>query len=573
MSAIEETNVLPRGSTTAPKDSPTTAERVVIGAVGAIIAFLPWALGKGLGSALAQAFGSSGRAFGEDFYSPTFTVVVLLVAGAVCFMGAKRTLDLLSSVRFGVFLLVLLAAACMVGMLIMQQNVEGFDKYFAALTPAQRFLYGKLGVFDIYHAWYFNALLLVLSLNIVLASIDRFPGAWTFISRKKLDASAHWLSGQKPSATLSLRADSLEEAVARVVGAFRGARLKAVVTEKKGKTYVFGERGAWNRLGAYSVHVALLTIFSGGFLTSMFTVGGQMPLEPGLTSNELTETVFNLDQLSRSVRQLPFEVECTDIEQKLIRKEGAITADNTLDWLTRIRIKDPERGVTEALVHLNRPYDYRGYRFFQASFLGDGKARSIKLQVTPQAGGQPQELNIPRGGAATLPDGTRVEFKDFSSNFTVGGNSRETDPSVYNLPAATLAVAAPGAASPVRAIAFTPEMAEQAPFARQPVAGYTWRLVDFEKAPKAHILAIQKDPGSTVVYVGFGLLGLTLCGVFFFSHDRVWAQVGEKGEGRFEVVTGGNTNRNQLGFEDRFWKLVASLGGEISDAKSAKPAG
>ncbi|HEX8290883.1 MAG TPA: cytochrome c biogenesis protein ResB, partial [Pyrinomonadaceae bacterium] len=460
----------------------------------------------------------------------------------------------------------------MIGMLIMQTNVEGFDKYFADLTPATRLLFGTLGFFDIYHAWYFNTLLLVLSLNIVLASIDRFPGAWTFVSRKKLDASGHWLSGQKPSATVSLRAASLEEAVARVAGAFRGARLKTSVTEKKGKTYVFGERGVWNRLGAYAVHVALLTIFFGGFLTSTFTVGGQMPLEPGHTSNELTETVFNLDQLSRSVRQLPFEVECTDIEQKLIRKEGTITSDNTLDWLTRIRIKDPERGETEALVHLNRPYDYRGYRFFQASFIADGKARSIKLQVTPQAGGQPAELSIPRGGAATLPDGTRVEFKDFAANFTVGGNSQEAEASTYNNPAATLAVAPPGA-KPVRAFAFTPEMAESAPFARQPVAGYTWRLVDYEKAPKAHVLAIQKDPGATVVYVGFGLLGLTLCAVFFFSHDRVWAQVAEKGDGRFEVVTGGNTNRNQLGFEDRFWKLVSAVGGELSDVKSAKPRG
>jgi cytochrome c biogenesis protein len=561
MSAIEETSVLPSGGKSASKDSPSVTERVVLGAIGAIIALLPLALSKGLPGI-----------FGEGFYSLTFTVVVLLVTGAVCYMGGKRTLDLLSSVRFGVVLLVLLAAACMLGMLVMQQNVDGFDKYYAALTPAQRFLWGQLGVFDIYHAWYFNTLLLVLSLNIILASIDRFPGAWTFISRKKLDASAHWLKGQQPSATLTMKAANLEEAVSRITEAFRASRLKPVVTEKKGKTYVFGERGAWNRLGAYAVHVALLTIFLGGFLTSSFMRYGNMPLEPGLSSNEITETVFNIDQLSRSVHQLPFQVECTDIEQKLIRKEGAITADNTLDWLTRIKIKDPERGETEALVHLNRPYDYRGYRFFQASFIADGKARSIKLQVTPQAGGQPQQIEIPREGAATLPDGTRVEFRDFAANFTVGGNNQEMDGSVYNNPAATLAVATPGAATPVRAIAFTPEMAERAPFARQPVAGYTWRLVDFEKAPKAHILAIQKDPGSTVVYVGFVLLGLTLCAVFFFSHQRVWAQVNDVGDGRFEVVTGGNTNRNQLGFEDRFWQTVAALGGEVSDMKSAKPA-
>ena len=479
-----------------------------------------------------------------------------------------RALNLLSSVRFGVTLLMLLALACMIGMIVVQQNVDGFDKYFASLTPAQKFLYGKLGFFDIYHAWYFNALLLVLSLNIVLASIDRFPGAWTYISRKKLDASAHWLRGQEQSASLSLRAASRDEAVGRVERAFRASRLKTTVTEKNGKSYVFGERGAWNRLGAYAVHVALLTIFFGGFLTAQFGRVGNMPLEPGLSQSEMTETVFNVDQLSRAVYQLPFEVECTDIEQKLMRKEGPITGDNTLDWLTRIKIKDPERGEREALVHLNRPYDYRGYRFFQASFIADGKARQIVLRVTPEAGGPPHELTIPRNGSAALPDGTRIEFTDFASNFSVGGNNAETEASVYNNPAATLAVTPPGA-KPVKAVAFTPEMAERAPFAKQPVAGYTWRLVDFEKVPKAHILAIQKDPGATIVYVGFALLALTLCAVFFFSHERVWALVEERGEGHFEVVAGGNTNRNSLGFGDRFKKLIAAVGGEPFEVKKA----
>jgi cytochrome c biogenesis protein len=479
-----------------------------------------------------------------------------------------RVLNLLSSVRFGVSMLIALAVACMIGMLIVQQNVDGFDKYFAGLTPAQKFLYGKLGFFDIYNAWYFNGIVLILALNIVLASIDRFPGAWTYISRKKLDASARWLRGQEQSANVALHAPSLAVAVERVSNAFRASRMRPVVTEKGGKTFVFGERGAWNRLGAYAVHVALLTIFFGRFLTAMFSVGGNMPLEPGATSSQLRETVFNVDKLSSAFYNLPFEVECTDVEQKLIRKEGRITSDNTLDWLTRIRIKDPARGETDALVHLNAPYDYGGYRFFQASFVPNGKARRIVVRVTPQAGGEPQDLTIPRDGATTLADGTRVEFRDFAANFTVGGAQQDSGEGEYNLPAATLAVTKPGAGA-VKAMAFTPEMAERAPFAKQPVAGYTWRLVDFEKAPQAHILAVQHDPGATTVYVGFMLLGLTLSSVFFFSHDRVWALVEEKGEGRFEVVTGGNTNRNHLGFGDRFRKLVASIGGEPFEVKKS----
>ena len=479
-----------------------------------------------------------------------------------------RALNLLSSVRFGVTLLVMLAAASMIGMLIVQQNVEGFDKYFANLTPAQKFLYGKLGFFDIYHSWYFDLILLVLSLNIVLASIDRFPSAWTYVKKKKLDASAHWLRGQEQSAEVRLEAASRDEAVGKIKEAFRTSRMKATVTEKNGKTFVFGERGTWNRLGAYAVHVALLTIFFGAFLTSQFGRTGSMGVEPGMTSSEMTETVFNVDQVSQAVYQLPFEIECTDIEQKLIRKEGAITSDNTLDWLTRIKIKDPDYGTREALVHLNAPYDYRGYRLFQASFIADGKARSITLRVTPAQGGEPQDITIPRNGVAKLSDGTRVEFRDFSANFTVGGNNADAGEGVYMNPAATLAVTPPGATTQ-KAFAFTPEMAERAPFAKQPVAGYTWRLVDFEKAPKAHVLSIQKDPGSSIVYVGFTMLGMTLVGVFFFSHVRVWALVEEKESGTFDVVLGGNTNRNHLGFGDRFKKLVASIGGEPFEVKKA----
>src|SRR4051812_39416966 len=81
-----------------------------------------------------------------------------------------RFIDLLSSVKLGVGLLILLAALSMIGMLIMQQNVDGFNKYYAELQPSQRLLYGTLGFFDIYHSWYFNLILLVLSLNIVLSS-------------------------------------------------------------------------------------------------------------------------------------------------------------------------------------------------------------------------------------------------------------------------------------------------------------------------------------------------------------------------------------------------------------------
>ncbi|HEY7543849.1 MAG TPA: cytochrome c biogenesis protein ResB, partial [Blastocatellia bacterium] len=92
-----------------------------------------------------------------------------------------KFLGLLSSVRFGIVMLMILLACCMIGMLIMQKDVDGFLEYYNRLTPAQRTIWGKLGFFDIYHSWYFGLLLAITGLNIILASIDRFPTAWQYV--------------------------------------------------------------------------------------------------------------------------------------------------------------------------------------------------------------------------------------------------------------------------------------------------------------------------------------------------------------------------------------------------------
>src|SRR5216683_1882230 len=124
----------------------------------------------------------------------------------------NRILDFISSVRFGVVQLCFLVFLAMVGMLVLQQNVEGFDAWYASLMPASKVIGVYLGVFDIYHSWYFNLVLLTLSLNIILASIDRFPSAWSYISDPKLTATRDWLQKQKDNASISF--DSLSEAEA-----------------------------------------------------------------------------------------------------------------------------------------------------------------------------------------------------------------------------------------------------------------------------------------------------------------------------------------------------------------------
>ncbi len=467
----------------------------------------------------------------------------------------SRFLALVCSVRLGVTLLVLLGLACLIGMLIMQQNVEGFETYFAELTPAQRLVYGNLGFFDIYHAWYFNALLALVSLNIILASIDRFPKTWRIAVKPKLTVPMHWLREQKGSVSFTVKGEK-ESVVNTTKETLKNSGFRNIsVNEKNGRTFVFGESGRWNRFGAYAVHVGLLTIFAGGFMTAQFGHTGNMPLAPGQTSNQISEVAFELDQMKQIDKVIPFDIYCTDIQQKLIRKDGPINAGNTIDWLTSIRIKD-ETGTHDAVVQMNRPFDYRGYRFFQASFVAVGRARTIDLRLTDE-NGKTQDVKLKRDGSTTLADGTTIKFVDFRGNFNLGQENPNEDTSAYPNPGAILQVTAKDGA-PETAYAFGKNVGN-IPVASNRVAGFTFQLADFEKVSDQHILSVQRDPGSNVVYLGFALLMIALSGVFFFSHKRIWIAVEAKRDDSFKLTAGGNTNRNQPALDERINRITGAF--------------
>jgi cytochrome c biogenesis protein len=486
-------------------------------------------------------------------------------------------LRLLSSVRFGIVMLSLLFACCLIGMLVMQVNVDGFQKYYASLKPAQRTVYGALDFFDIYRSRYFTLLLAITGLNIILSSIDRFPAAWQYIRKPKLTASPRFIAAQMLNDEAADRADpkTVAENVRKV---WRRHGFRARINEENKQLTVFAQRNAWNRLGAYVVHAALLTIFIGGFLTSRYGVGGSMEIQPGKTSNAFATGEITVDGGSESQAFLPFQIECVDLEQKLIRPEGALDNSNTIDWLSYVRIVDKEHNVQrDMLVHLNNVGDYRGYRFFQSSFLPVGSARQITISFEPRdaVGATLGPVTIKRNASAEVPGIGTVSYVGFYPDFSVDSSGPTTLSRDYNNPVAQLQITGPDGKR-TTSFAFNPQLSEHyLRKANEKVGGEGGQnpllvngnkiiLRDFEKASLSHMLTIQYDPGRTPVYMGFMLLIMSLCGVFFFSHQRVWAVIEPNGKGS-RIYFGGNTNRNRPAFEGRFNLLVQSATGGSKD--------
>lgn len=143
-----------------------------------------------------------------------------------------RLFNLLRSVPFGIVLLALLIIACMIG--------------------------------DIYHTKFFSLILALLSLNFILASIYYLPEAWGYILRKQVIASPTFAMAQDFKEKIELPILGRERLIERAATAARAMKFTLHITHQMSMATIFAERSAWNRLGSYALHVALMMIFASG---------------------------------------------------------------------------------------------------------------------------------------------------------------------------------------------------------------------------------------------------------------------------------------------------------------------
>jgi len=481
------------------------------------------------------------------------------------------TLRFLSSVKVGVFLLAVLIVASVLGTIIIQKGTSGFTEYYASLLPAERELYEFLGLFDIYHTRWFNLLLLTVSLNIVLASIDYFPAAWRYVRKPVVKVNQAFINRQpfrhvacvaQAETTIQIlktrAAHELRPFIHRWLPISAVYRVVETVNPRDGSTTILMEAHAWNRLTAYAVHAALLTIFGGALVGGLFGHKGTVRMVPGQAAN--TFVSFGAPNEPAQEFAMPFTLVCTDIEQNLLDpRKPDLSAPNTLDWHTRVLIKDEQRGV-EIPAHLNHPFDYRGYRFFQASFDNFGSARTVNIELRP-AGSQTGTAYLIGREPTDIPGLGRVRLADFIPDVTFQGGRLGSASGEYRRPVAILDVLGD---NPRQLYAFPIEALEtigNAPFLKAKTEVGDMRLVmtDFEKVSSGHILQVQYDPGVTTVYLGSAMLIVALWLVFFFAHQRLWLYMEPLPDGHVRLSLAGHTNRNRQAFEKRFQSIVAVL--------------
>lgn len=124
-------------------------------------------------------------------------------------------------------------------------------------------------------------------------------------------------------------------------------------------TGVILARKMWRQPLTLILHIALLTILIGAFLSHTTGERGTLHLRFGVPASE-----FELD--STAVASMPFAVTLEDF--RIENYPGTITP---ADYVARIAISDNGRVTERADVSMNRIGRYRGYRFYQSGYDSD----------------------------------------------------------------------------------------------------------------------------------------------------------------------------------------------------------
>ena len=137
----------------------------------------------------------------------------------------------------------------------------------------------RLGLTDIFHAWWFLSLLGLVSLSIILVSIERFPNAWRFYARPYRKTDSHFRSALNNKIELPIRnsADGLNAAERALEKS--GWPVERIAD--KDEPSLYSERHRFSVMAVYVVHASLLLIFTGGIIDGSFGFNGFMALQKG----------------------------------------------------------------------------------------------------------------------------------------------------------------------------------------------------------------------------------------------------------------------------------------------------
>jgi cytochrome c biogenesis protein len=439
----------------------------------------------------------------------------------------------LASLQLTVFLLLALATTSILGTLIPQN--ESPAAYFETFGGFLYRLFSVLDVFDMYHSWWFQLLLSLLAINVLVCSLDRFSATWKIVSIKvppfNLDRFKK-LPGRTDFSTTASFNQLTEQVEALVAKGFNYHRREQT---QNGVSF-FAEKGRWSRLGVYIVHLSVILLLCGGVIGSLFGFEGFANIAEG----ETIQTIRLRN--SGEVKHLPFGIRCNDFHVSFY-DTGAPE-----EFRSDLTLLEGGKEVVRKNIIVNDPLRYKGINMFQSSY-GSLPPKEVQLSFTSSLSRMVYNQKVKIGQVVDLPEemGSFVLTRFLPSADFRGQRVGEAFLGQITKPKGQKI----DILLPLKFPSFDKMRQGQVAVA----------ISDYEKRYYTG-LQITNDPGVWVVYVGFILMILGCFVTFFLSHQRLCVEVRWKGKAH-QVMMAGTANRNKIGMQYKVKKLAHWLSAKV----------
>jgi cytochrome c biogenesis protein len=480
----------------------------------------------------------------------------------------RKTWQTAASIKTGVVLLILVVILAAAGTVILQRPMTEPDDMQRAYSPSALRLLDAAGLTDVFHAWWFIGLMLLVSFSIIAASVERFPNAWRFYSRPYKYPDSGFRRALYPQKSIAI-ADE-ESGLVAAERALHSIGLKPERVVREDHFGIFAERHRISEMAVYIVHASLLLIFLGWIIDGVYGWRGTLNLNEGQTSNVI-------ELRDGKPKALPFALRCDAAGQENYQ-------DGTpKKWWSKLAVVEGGQDVKTKEIVVNDPLIYQGVRFYQSSFGETGTVDKLLLTATPNpafkaafvaaglgsaglSSNERKQIAFAVGETAELDADTSVRFAEFFTDYAVRNGQVYKRSNEMANPAVHLVVTAKSSGRSYDV--WFPQLDEVADNSKAPF------LLEAKDLKLGHFTGLQvsHEPGQWGVWSGVVLLGVGLTFVFYVVHMRFWAvPVRDERTGQLSLWLGGSANRNRDAFEQRFNELVAAVEQETKPITSGAP--
>lgn len=454
-----------------------------------------------------------------------------------------------SSVKVGVSIIVILLVAAALGTILPQQafvpaNTEATIKaYYADTYGSVGRVYHFLGFHDLYSSYWFIALVGMLAISLVIASLDRFVPLYKSLKNQRVLRHPSFMNKQRIYGQGPGSDDTLQKAEAKL------KELKYKVrTDKNG---LLAEKGRFARWGPYVNHIGLIIFLAGVMLRMIpgFYVDETLWIREGETRAIPEVAGYSLENVKFALETYTGEGEEARFGEALDRV-GTVAKNYQTDIVLYQAPNNSLPGETDNLevvkeypIRVNQPLKFDGYAIYQMDYkLNELKTMTFALtdQETEESLGELTIDLIDPNESYELKNGSTVKLLGYYPNFSGFENGEpQTASPLPDNPGFLVKMTTP--ATPQGETSFITIQNTIEPF------GPNQYKLTFQNAEMRNVsgLTVRKD--STLPILGLGGL-IFMIGVaqgMYFNHRRFWLQQTDSGD----ILLAGHTNKNWFGLK------------------------